>query len=114
MPVSLSIRDVPDDIAERLRQRAKRNHRSLQGELMALLEGNVGGPGLREESREYRVGATQGPKLTFEEVVERAKKRGPVRTEGEREEEDIVEMIRRMRDERSEHIMQVLDKARRK
>ena len=38
MAVNLSIKDVPDDIAERLRQRAARNHRSLQGELMAIVE----------------------------------------------------------------------------
>jgi plasmid stability protein len=30
----LSIKDVPEEIAEALRQRAARNHRSLQGELM--------------------------------------------------------------------------------
>ncbi|OUL99675.1 FitA-like ribbon-helix-helix domain-containing protein [Variovorax sp. JS1663] len=35
---TLSIKDVPDDWAERLRQRAARNHRSLQGELMAIIE----------------------------------------------------------------------------
>ena len=35
---NLSIKDVPDDLAERLRQRAARNHRSLQGELMAIIE----------------------------------------------------------------------------
>ena len=38
MSVNLSIKDVPDDLAERLRQRAARNHRSLQGELMAIVE----------------------------------------------------------------------------
>lgn len=38
MGVSLSIKDVPDELAERLRQRAARNHRSLQGELMAIVE----------------------------------------------------------------------------
>ena len=38
MTVSLSIKDVPDDLARALRARAKRNHRSLQGELMDLLE----------------------------------------------------------------------------
>ena len=38
MPVNLSIKDVPDDLAERLRQRAARHHRSLQGELMAIVE----------------------------------------------------------------------------
>lgn len=38
MGVSLSIKDVPEALAERLRQRAARNHRSLQGELMAIIE----------------------------------------------------------------------------
>lgn len=38
MPVNLSITNVPDEIAERLRERARRSHRSLQGELMAILE----------------------------------------------------------------------------
>jgi len=38
MRVNLSIKGVPADIAERLRQRAERNHRSLQGELMAIIE----------------------------------------------------------------------------
>jgi plasmid stability protein len=36
--LNLSIKDVPEDLAERLRQRAARNHRSLQGELMAIIE----------------------------------------------------------------------------
>lgn len=35
---NLSIKDVPEDWAEALRQRAARNHRSLQGELMAIIE----------------------------------------------------------------------------
>lgn len=35
---NLSVKDVPDSVAERLRQRAARNHRSLQGELMAIIE----------------------------------------------------------------------------
>lgn len=34
---NLSIKDVPEEIAEALRQRAARNHRSLQGELMAII-----------------------------------------------------------------------------
>jgi antitoxin FitA len=38
MTVTLSIKNVPDELAERLRERAARNHRSLQGELMAILE----------------------------------------------------------------------------
>lgn len=49
---NLSIKDVPEAWAEALRQRAVRNHRSLQGELMAILEravadaADAGGPGL--------------------------------------------------------------------
>jgi hypothetical protein len=38
MSVNLSIKDVPDELAERLRHRAARNHRSLQGELLAIVE----------------------------------------------------------------------------
>lgn len=38
MAVSLSIKDVPDDLARALRQRAEQNHRSIQGELMHILE----------------------------------------------------------------------------
>jgi antitoxin FitA len=41
MPVSLSIKNVPDQIAERIRQRAAKHHRSLQGELVAILEESV-------------------------------------------------------------------------
>ena len=37
MAVNLSIKGVPDNLAERLRARAERNHRSLQGELMAIV-----------------------------------------------------------------------------
>jgi plasmid stability protein len=35
---NLSIKDVPESVAEALRQRAARNHRSLQGELMVIIE----------------------------------------------------------------------------
>ncbi len=35
---NLSIKDVPEAWADALRQRAARNHRSLQGELMAIIE----------------------------------------------------------------------------
>jgi len=38
MEVNLSIKAVPQELAERLRRRAERHHRSLQGELMAIIE----------------------------------------------------------------------------
>ncbi len=41
MVVSLSIKNVPDGMAVALRDRAKANHRSIQGELMAILEAAV-------------------------------------------------------------------------
>ena len=37
MTVSLSVKNVPERVARALRARAKRHHRSLQGELLAIL-----------------------------------------------------------------------------
>lgn len=76
MPVTLSVKNVPNKLAERLRQRAARNHRSLQGELMAILE------------------EAAQPTLTIEEVAEIVKKLG-LRTPAE-----SVDMIRADRDGR--------------
>ena len=42
MALNLSIKDVPDELVGALRDRARSNHRSLQGELMAMLEAHVG------------------------------------------------------------------------
>ncbi len=41
MPVNLSIKNAPDDVVQRPRERAERHHRSLQGELMAIIEAAV-------------------------------------------------------------------------
>lgn len=41
MPVNLSIKNAPDQVVQRLRERAERHHRSLQGELMAIIEAAV-------------------------------------------------------------------------
>ncbi len=38
MPINLSIKNAPDEVIQRLRQRADRHHRSLQGELLAIIE----------------------------------------------------------------------------
>ena len=38
MGVSFSVKNIPEGLAESLRIRAERNHRSLQGELLAILE----------------------------------------------------------------------------
>ena len=78
MPVDLSIKKVPDDVAGRLRVRAKRNHRSLQGELLAILE----------EAAEVR------HTLTFEELLERGRERGLSTPD------ESTAWIRKWRDER--------------
>ena len=41
MPLTLSIKNAPDNVVHLLRQRAERHHRSLQGELMAIIEAAV-------------------------------------------------------------------------
>jgi plasmid stability protein len=41
MPVNLSIKNAPDEVVRRLRERAVRHHRSLQGELLAIIEAAV-------------------------------------------------------------------------
>jgi plasmid stability protein len=58
MPVTLSVRKVPAALVERLRQRAANHHRSLQDELLAILES----------------AAPQG--ITIDELAERVKALG--------------------------------------
>jgi len=60
MPVTLSIKSVPDELLKRLRRRAADHHRSLQGELMAIIEQSV----LSEKQ------------LTVEEVIARVRRLG--------------------------------------
>ncbi len=59
MAVTLSIKNVPDDVAQKLRERAKHNRRSLQGELLCILEE-----------------AVKPKKLTVEELLQRVRERG--------------------------------------
>ncbi|MEW6033740.1 MAG: Arc family DNA-binding protein [Chloroflexota bacterium] len=55
MPTNVSLKNVPDDILEELRKRAKRHHRSLQGELIAILEEAVGPARLAVDQAESRL-----------------------------------------------------------
>jgi plasmid stability protein len=64
---------VPDKIVRRLRARAKANHRSLQGELLSILE-------------------TETATLTLEEAL------GPVDRMGFRTPDEATDIIRRDRD----------------
>lgn len=77
MSVNLSVKNVPDPIVESLRERARRNHRSLQGEVMAILEQAAG----------------QRP-LTLRELSERVRQLG-LSTPSE-----SVEILREARDAR--------------
>ena len=61
MSINLSIKNVPNEIAEKLRDRAKKAHRSLQGELMVILEQAVQEEKpislgmVRDRARAYRI-----------------------------------------------------------
>ena len=60
MPSSLSIKNVPEDVLERLRERARRNHRSLQGELQSMLDTYVGGTSLSLAEQVRLLGLSSG------------------------------------------------------
>ena len=77
MPVNLSIKNAPDRVVQRLRERAERHHRSLQGELLAIIEAAI----------------QDGP-LTPAEILSEVRRMG-LRTPGE-----AVALIRADRDGR--------------
>ena len=74
--MDLSIKGVPEDQVRRLRERAKANHRSLQGELRALIDEATGTP----------------RSLTVDEVVAKVKRLGLVRLD------EAARLIREDRD----------------
>lgn len=106
MPVTLTIKQVPDRIAERLRSRAAASHRSLQGELMAILEESVlqGTVQAKEpEPSAYIAKRTKGVsrktpvhgrRLTLSELWERARRLGP------RSKSESISIVRALRDGR--------------
>ncbi len=59
MAVSLSIKEVPDALARKLRARAAANHRSLQRELMAIVEAAVSPASSREAAAPGRAEARE-------------------------------------------------------
>jgi plasmid stability protein len=79
MAVNLSIKKVPDHIAERLRSRAIRHHRSLQGELLAILEESA----------------------TSEHILAPSELLAAVRKSGLKTREESTKLIRKERDVRS-------------
>lgn len=111
MPVDFSVKRVSDSVARRLRERAERNHRSLQRELLCILEAaaaedgasRIAEPGVKPYASQ-RVGELEGGKrgakgrLTLDELWERARKLG-----GPIPGEPATSIVRRDRDERSRH-----------
>jgi plasmid stability protein len=75
--VTLSVKNVPVDLAKRLKERAARNNRSLQGELLEILD-------------------DAGRYLTFDDIAEIAKRLGIKGEAGE-----STRIIREDRDARS-------------
>ena len=78
MEVNLSIKGVPQAVAERLRARAARNHRSLQGELMQIIE-HAAAQGEPETTPSQRSGidlARRGTK-TIEQIAAEHRVRFP-------------------------------------
>ncbi|MBI4677087.1 MAG: Arc family DNA-binding protein [Elusimicrobia bacterium] len=64
MALNVSIKNVPEAVVERLRERARRNHRSLQGELLAILEETISPRRLSPEEvfrRTLELGLKTGP-----------------------------------------------------
>ena len=113
MSQTLTIRNVPDALARKLKTRAERNHRSLQGEVMAILvqasaantaeqmaapyrasQSESGAKTIASETAPHPAGGAPGKKLMIEEIWERGKRLG---LSGPNESARIV---RKVRDER--------------
>jgi len=113
MSQTLTIRNVPDALARKLKARAERNHRSLQGEVMAILEQVSVANTAEQTIASYRAPVTEGAaqtavpgtapqpaggmagkKLTIEEIWERGKRLGLSSPN------DSASIVRKLRDER--------------
>lgn len=74
---NLSIKDVPEDIAEALRRRAASNRRSLQGELMVIIQQAARGlTPSAPEANSARAGVRRGTR-TIEDIAAELKTRYP-------------------------------------
>ena len=96
---NLSIKNVPDEVLDKLRERASRHHRSIQGELMALLSAALGSqasgaesPGTHDVPNMRRSGMRRIEDIAAEhrERVKKPIKHGPL----------AVDLIRAERDAR--------------
>jgi plasmid stability protein len=96
MTVSLSIKNVPDDLARRLRARAARNRRSLQRELMLILE--QAATSCHTVASGESGSGSAAERMSFDEIFARARTLFPKGTSSS------VPTIRRMRDERAREL----------
>jgi plasmid stability protein len=107
MSVTLTIKQVSDRLAEKLRLRAAANHRSLQGELTAILEEAVlqnapraeqRGPSYTVKSRpaasSKKTAPVHGQRMTLAELWERSRRL----EQGSKSESAAI--VRTLRDER--------------
>lgn len=103
LPVTLTIKQVPERLAQKLRQRAAASHRSLQGELMAILEDATSEPRAMEpQAPAYSVKrqpkarkvATHGRRLSLRELWERSRRLGS------KSASESTAIVRQQRDER--------------
>ncbi|MGH8642775.1 MAG: FitA-like ribbon-helix-helix domain-containing protein [Burkholderiales bacterium] len=107
MPVTLTIKEVPDRVADKLRQRAAASHRSLQGELMAMLEQALAQEAWQARQREPAYAAKtpgkrgappavppHGRRMSLGELWERSRRLGPS------SKSESTEIVRKLRDER--------------
>ena len=98
MGVNLSIKDVPEAVAERLRQRAARNHRSLQGELMAIVEQAAGEVAPDDDLLPQRSGAARAPRVqgwkSVQQVAEEARRRNAEQQAREQAHERMLRLER--------------------
>jgi plasmid stability protein len=94
---NLSIKNVPDSLLDKLRERAARHHRSIQGELMALLSAAVEPPATAPEPSAERPKMRRSGTRRIEEIAaeHRSRWKKPFR-QGPR----AVDLIRSERDAR--------------
>ena len=101
MPVTLTVEQVPERLAQKLKARAAANHRSLQGELMVILSQAVSQPAASEPEpppyqvqRQPKEAPLHGRRLTLRELWERSRRLG-AESPG-----DSAAIVRASRDER--------------
>jgi plasmid stability protein len=95
---TLSVKNVPESVLSRLRERASRHHRSLQGELMALLAAAVESPASAAvPPADHQPNARRSGRRRIEDIAaeHKARFKRPVRR-GPR----AVDVIRADRDDR--------------